>query len=84
MGTTVPSAPSDKRMDDDTLPIPSGGKPMVTSVDREGSPAPNLFAHLMEDVANIREAPECAGNFPEIRGHQVGRIDLEDRSRISR
>jgi hypothetical protein len=56
MGTTVPSAPSDTRMDDATLPIPSGGEPMVTSVDPEGSPAPNLFAHLMEDVDNLREA----------------------------
>jgi hypothetical protein len=29
---------------------------MATSVDTEGSPAPNLFAHLMEDVANLRES----------------------------
>jgi hypothetical protein len=29
---------------------------MVTSVDTEGSPAANLFAHLMEDVTNLRGA----------------------------
>jgi hypothetical protein len=56
MGPTVPSAPSDTRMDDATLPIPSSGEPMATSVDPEGSPAPNLFAHLMKDVTNLREA----------------------------
>jgi hypothetical protein len=55
MGTTVTSAPSDTRMDDATLHIPSSGEPMATSVDPEGSPAPNLFAHLM-DVTNLREA----------------------------
>jgi hypothetical protein len=55
-GTTVPSARSDTRMDDGTLPIPSGGEPMATSVDPEGSPVPSLFAHLMEDVTNLREA----------------------------
>jgi hypothetical protein len=56
MGTTVPSAPSDTRMDDATLPKPPGGEPMVTSADPEGSPVPSLVAHLMEDVANLREA----------------------------
>jgi hypothetical protein len=56
MGTTVPSAPGDTRMDYSTLPIPSGGEPMATSVDPEGSPVPSLFAHLMEDVTNLREA----------------------------
>jgi hypothetical protein len=56
MGTKVPSAPSDTHMDDATLPIPSSGEPIVTSVDPEGSPAPGLFAHLMEDVANLRDA----------------------------
>jgi hypothetical protein len=56
VGTTVPSAPCDTRMDDATLPIPSGGEPMATSVDTEGSPVPGLFAHLMEDVTNLREA----------------------------
>jgi hypothetical protein len=29
---------------------------MATSVDPEGSPVPSLFAHLMEDVTNLREA----------------------------
>jgi hypothetical protein len=56
MGTTVPSAPSDTRMDAATLPIPSGGEPIATSVDPEGSPVPSLFAHLMEDVTNLRDA----------------------------
>ena len=56
VGTKVPSAPSDTRMDDATLPFPSGGEPMATSVDPEGSPESGLFAHLMEDISNLREA----------------------------
>jgi Integrase zinc binding domain len=56
MGTTVPSSPIDTRMDDATRPIPSSGEPMATAVDPEGSSAPNLFDHLMEDVANVRDA----------------------------
>jgi hypothetical protein len=43
MGTTVPSAPSDRRMDDATLPIPSGGEPMATSVDPDYLTMPNYL-----------------------------------------
>jgi hypothetical protein len=56
MGTTVPSAPKDTRMDDATLPIPPGREPMATPAGPEESPESSLLVRLNEDVANIRKA----------------------------
>jgi hypothetical protein len=56
IGTTVPSAPSDTRMDDATKPTPPGREPMATAAGPEGSPESSLLVRLDEDVANLREA----------------------------